>query len=294
MTPIEAFEKLFFAVFGQITLSDLNYISDVRPSWTQILFKFVFGCYMLVSVVVLINLLIAMMSDTYQRIQVIFNVLLDYHGADADQPQNVQPVWTNYLFKIVFGIYMLVSVVVLINLLIAMMSDTYQRIQAQSDIEWKYGLSKLIRNMHRTNTAPPPLNLSDHLAHVVDRPMQGMRERLTKRKRPSLVHMVGLQRGQMSPRTKAGAKWLSKVKRGQVVPKDSTRLSVVHLSPLGSQVSFANMTRIENVVDWDAIAKKYRALMRDEPEEPVNKEVEDVTDTVSETVPNNIAALSPS
>uniref|UniRef100_A0AAG5DJC7 Ion transport domain-containing protein n=1 Tax=Anopheles atroparvus TaxID=41427 RepID=A0AAG5DJC7_ANOAO len=70
-----------------------------------------------------------------------------------------QPYWTEYLFKIVFGIYMLVSVVVLINLLIAMMSDTYQRIQAQSDIEWKYGLSKLIRNMHRTSTAPSPMNL---------------------------------------------------------------------------------------------------------------------------------------
>lgn len=57
------------------------------------------------------------------------------------------------------GIYMLVSVVVLINLLIAMMSDTYQRIQAQSDIEWKYGLAKLIRNMHRTTTTPSPINL---------------------------------------------------------------------------------------------------------------------------------------
>lgn len=62
---------------------------------------------------------------------------------------NEQPGWTTGLFKLAFGIYMLVSVVVLINLLIAMMSDTYQRIQAQSDIEWKYGLSKLVRNMHR-------------------------------------------------------------------------------------------------------------------------------------------------
>lgn len=62
---------------------------------------------------------------------------------------------------------MLVTTVVLINLLIAMMSDTYQRIQAsisssywrlcshakacnflfqqQSDVEWKFGLAKLIR-----------------------------------------------------------------------------------------------------------------------------------------------------
>ena len=64
-------------------------------------------------------------------------------------PSNRTEEWTTILFKITYGIYSLVSVVVLINLLIAMMSDTYQRIQAQSDIEWKYGLSKLIRNMHR-------------------------------------------------------------------------------------------------------------------------------------------------
>jgi hypothetical protein len=43
---------------------------------------------------------------------------------------------------------------------------------------------------------------------------------------------------------------------------DSTGLSAVHLSPLGSQLSFSNsLTRIENITDWDSIAKKYRALM---------------------------------
>lgn len=40
-------------------------------------------------------------------------------------------------------------------------------------------------------------------------------------------------------------------------------LSVSHVSPLGSQTSFGtlNQTRIENVADWDAISKKYRALV---------------------------------
>ncbi|ODM91965.1 Short transient receptor potential channel 2 [Orchesella cincta] len=70
-----------------------------------------------------------------------------------------QPDWTIVLFKVFFGIYLLVTVIVLINLLIAMMSDTYQRIEAQSDIEWKYGLAKLIRSMHRTTATPSPLNL---------------------------------------------------------------------------------------------------------------------------------------
>lgn len=70
MTPIIAFERLFFAVFGQTSPDDINSQRSSRPEWTENLFKIVFGIYMLVSVVVLINLLIAMMSDTYQRIQV--------------------------------------------------------------------------------------------------------------------------------------------------------------------------------------------------------------------------------
>lgn len=37
----------------------------------------------------------------------------------------------------------------------------------------------------------------------------------------------------------------------------------MHLSPLGSQVSFTtvNTTRIENVADWVEISKKYRELV---------------------------------
>lgn len=76
MNPISSFELLFFAVFGQTTTEQtqtdkiLNLPTRSQPLWTDVLFKVVFGIYMLVSVVVLINLLIAMMSDTYQRIQV--------------------------------------------------------------------------------------------------------------------------------------------------------------------------------------------------------------------------------
>lgn len=164
MNPITAFELLFFGVFGQTTYDELIVKSPkgfppVKPAWTANLFKVVFGIYMLVSVVVLINLLIAMMSDTYQRIQVIalfvfpvkknpisaFELLFfavfgqtttdqlkttNYQQPNANvENRNNQPPWTEVLFKCVFGVYMLVSVVVLINLLIAMMTDTYQRIQ---------------------------------------------------------------------------------------------------------------------------------------------------------------------
>lgn len=40
---------------------------------------------------------------------------------------------------------------------------------------------------------------------------------MKRKKRQSLVNMMGAR--QSSPRTKAGAKWLSKVKKGQVAPK---------------------------------------------------------------------------
>jgi hypothetical protein len=42
---------------------------------------------------------------------------------------------------------------------------------------------------------------------------------VAQRKRPSLVQMMGLQRQRVSARTKMGAKWLQKVKKGQVAPK---------------------------------------------------------------------------
>lgn len=69
------------------------------------------------------------------------------------------PDWVIVLAKITFGTYEIVTLIVLINLLIAMMSDTYQRIQQQSDTEWKFGRAKLIRNMNKTSATPSPLNL---------------------------------------------------------------------------------------------------------------------------------------
>lgn len=64
-------------------------------------------------------------------------------------PMHLSPPFSKLIIKIVFGVYMTVTLIVLINLLIAMMSNTYQRIEEQSDIEWKFGRAKLIRNMNR-------------------------------------------------------------------------------------------------------------------------------------------------
>ena len=42
-----------------------------------------------------------------------------------------------------FGVYNLINVIVLINVLIAMMNNSYQFIADHADIEWKFARSKL-------------------------------------------------------------------------------------------------------------------------------------------------------
>jgi hypothetical protein len=84
---------------------------------------------------------------------------------------------------------------------------------------------------------------------------------------------------------------------------ESKTLSVSHISPLGSQTSFGtlNQTRIENVADWEAISKKYRALvglegedsgsMKDGSDDDKSKN-EDSGATAAQTVQGNIAAAN--
>lgn len=91
--------------------------------------------------------------------ELLFFALFGFNKADDLRVSKFSQEWTGVSFKLMFASYLLLTVIVLINLLIAMMSDTYQRIQQQSDIEWKFGLAKLIRNMQRTQVAPSPLNL---------------------------------------------------------------------------------------------------------------------------------------
>ncbi|KAF7691391.1 hypothetical protein HF521_011688 [Silurus meridionalis] len=69
------------------------------------------------------------------------------------------PAKTSGLTELAFGIYLVVTVVVLLNLLIAMLSNTYQCIQDQSDTEWKFGRAILIRDMNCKSETPSPFNL---------------------------------------------------------------------------------------------------------------------------------------
>ncbi|KAI5621888.1 transient receptor potential cation channel, subfamily N, member 1, partial [Silurus asotus] len=75
------------------------------------------------------------------------------------QCSEFSPATTSGLNNLVFGIYLVVTVVVLLNLLIAMLSNTYQCIQGQSDTEWKFGRAILIRDIGCKSETPSPFNL---------------------------------------------------------------------------------------------------------------------------------------
>ncbi|KAF3424392.1 hypothetical protein E2986_05241 [Frieseomelitta varia] len=144
---------------------------------------------------------------------------------------------------------MLVSVIVLINLLIAMMSDTYQSIQSQSDIEWKYGLSKLIRKMQKTRTAPSPLNLiTSWISYIGKICKNRSRERKTGIMHLFAGHTFSQDNGLLSQQ------------------HDVINFPLLQSSPLESQLSLKYSIRIENVVDWDFVRRKYRVRFGNEIE----------------------------
>ncbi|KFM82916.1 Short transient receptor hypothetical channel 5, partial [Stegodyphus mimosarum] len=99
----------------------------------------------------------------------LFYALFGLVEPDYMPPMHLSPPFAKVIMKVVFGVYMMVTVIVLINLLIAMMSNTYQRIQSQSDKEWKYGRAKLIRNMNMTLPTPPPLNIVTFIPTLIQR-----------------------------------------------------------------------------------------------------------------------------
>lgn len=79
---------------------------------------------------------------------------------------STNPVATKYLALVIFGVYEIIIIIVLINLLIAMMSNTYTRLEERSDIEWKFGRAKMIRNMTKTVSTPVPLNIITTLVTI--------------------------------------------------------------------------------------------------------------------------------
>ncbi|XP_039893535.1 short transient receptor potential channel 4b isoform X3 [Simochromis diagramma] len=75
---------------------------------------------------------------------------------------NVEPdhTFTEFVGSTMFGTYNIISLVVLLNMLIAMMNNSYQHIADHADIEWKFARTKLwMSYFEEGGTLPSPFNL---------------------------------------------------------------------------------------------------------------------------------------
>ncbi|XP_051904040.1 short transient receptor potential channel 4-like [Hippocampus zosterae] len=68
--------------------------------------------------------------------------------------------FTEFVGATMFGTYNIISLVVLLNMLIAMMNNSYQHIADHADIEWKFARTKLWMSYFEEGaTLPPPFNV---------------------------------------------------------------------------------------------------------------------------------------
>ncbi|XP_046748257.1 transient receptor potential protein [Diprion similis] len=68
--------------------------------------------------------------------------------------------FTRFWALLMFGSYSVINVIVLLNMLIAMMSNSYQIISERADTEWKFARSHLwMSYFEEGDTVPPPFNM---------------------------------------------------------------------------------------------------------------------------------------
>ncbi|KAL0272779.1 UNVERIFIED_CONTAM: hypothetical protein PYX00_005624 [Menopon gallinae] len=68
--------------------------------------------------------------------------------------------YTRFWGLLMFGSYSVINIIVLLNLLIAMMSNSYAVIEEHSDTEWKFARTRLwMSYFEESSTLPPPFNI---------------------------------------------------------------------------------------------------------------------------------------
>uniref|UniRef100_A0A673H0C4 Transient receptor potential cation channel subfamily M member 4-like n=1 Tax=Sinocyclocheilus rhinocerous TaxID=307959 RepID=A0A673H0C4_9TELE len=86
------------------------------------------------------------------------NVTLIHQGAEPCPQSDA-----NWLVLILLSIYLLVTNILLVNLLIAMFSYTFNKVQEHSDVYWKFQRYNLIAEYHSRPCLSPPFIIISHL-----------------------------------------------------------------------------------------------------------------------------------
>ncbi|XP_077268928.1 LOW QUALITY PROTEIN: transient receptor potential-like [Temnothorax americanus] len=98
-------------------------------------------------------------SNLFESCQSLFWASFGMVGIESFELTGIK-LYTRFWGLLMFGSYSVINVIVLLNLLIAMMSNSYAVIEEHSDTEWKFARTKLwMSYFEDTGTLPPPFNI---------------------------------------------------------------------------------------------------------------------------------------
>ncbi|XP_047348206.1 transient-receptor-potential-like protein isoform X2 [Vespa velutina] len=98
-------------------------------------------------------------SNLFETCQSLFWASFGGVGIDSFELTGIKS-YTRFWGLLMFGSYSVINVIVLLNLLIAMMSNSYAVIEEHADTEWKFARTKLwMSYFEEGGTLPPPFNI---------------------------------------------------------------------------------------------------------------------------------------
>ncbi|XP_078053457.1 transient receptor potential-like [Augochlora pura] len=98
-------------------------------------------------------------SSLFESCQSLFWASFGGIGIESFELTGIK-TYTRFWGLLMFGSYSVINVIVLLNLLIAMMSNSYAMIEERSDTEWKFARTKLwMSYFEEGGTLPPPFNI---------------------------------------------------------------------------------------------------------------------------------------
>ncbi|XP_014207630.1 transient-receptor-potential-like protein [Copidosoma floridanum] len=101
-------------------------------------------------------------SNLFESCQSLFWASFGGVGIDSFELTGIKS-YTRFWGLLMFGSYSVINIIVLLNLLIAMMSNSYTIIEEHSDTEWKFARTKLWMSYFEAGgTLPPPFNVLPH------------------------------------------------------------------------------------------------------------------------------------
>ncbi|KAG6803003.1 transient-receptor-potential-like protein [Apis mellifera caucasica] len=98
-------------------------------------------------------------SNLFESCQSLFWASFGGIGIESFELTGIKS-YTRFWGLLMFGSYSVINVIVLLNLLIAMMSNSYAVIEERADKEWKFARTKLwMSYFEDSGTLPPPFNI---------------------------------------------------------------------------------------------------------------------------------------